>query len=251
MKTEFVGTCPKEMDEPSANEDWFSISQDGLRLALCDGASESYNSRLWANIVACKFARDPKFGSEWLSEAVQEFIASHDFQNMSWSQQSAFEKGSFCTLLGVEHDQIHDTVEILAVGDCLALLVDGNKLVQAWPYDDPERFKEHPTLLSTLTEHNIFISELGFWNKNVQTIQLNSHQNPKLFCMTDALGEWALRNALSGTDGLSRLSALTTQEELCALVVEERAHKRMRVDDSTLIIFSFGDIPSTDGLSIP
>jgi hypothetical protein len=251
MKKEFAGTCPKDLHEPSSNEDQFCFSDDGLRFALCDGASESYNSQLWAKIICRKFAAGPNFGPEWLSDALVEYISAHDFPAMSWSQQSAYERGSFSTLLGIDFDPIHRAVDVLAVGDCLALLVDEDRFIDAWPITDPERFKDHPTLLATLSRHNDFIAATGFCEKSVKTIHLSEYANPRLYCMTDALGEWALRHALASTDGLGRLSALTTEQELCELVVEERSAKRMRVDDSTLIILSFGDMPTSNGLSIP
>ena len=251
MKKEFAGTCPKDLQEHDSNEDQFCFSEDGLRFALCDGASESYNSQLWAKIISRKFADDPKFGPEWLSDALGDYIAAHDFPAMSWSQQSAYERGSFSTLLGIEFDSVHGTLEVLAVGDCLALLVDGDRFIEAWPITDPERFKDHPTLLATLSQHNGFITETGFCAKTIKTLDLSGYAKPRLYCMTDALGEWALRQALASTDGLVRLSSLSTEQELCDLVVEERSAKRMRVDDSTLIVLSFGDMPTSDGLSIP
>ena len=250
MKKEFAGTCPKDIHEPSSNEYQFCFSDDGLRLALCDGASESYNSLLWAKIICRKFADDPNFGHEWLSDALGKYIVAHDFPAMSWSQQSAYERGSFSTLLGIDFDPLHRALDVLAVGDCLALLVDEDRFIESWPITDPERFKDHPTLLATLTQHNGFIAESGFCEKTVKTIHLDGYANPRLYCMTDALGEWALRHALASTDGLKRLSSLTTEQELCDLVVEERSAKRMRVDDSTLIILSFGSMPTSDGLSI-
>lgn len=249
MKRDFAGTCPKDLQEPDSNEDQFNFSKDGARLALCDGASESYNSRLWAKIICRKFATDPKFGPKWLSDALHEYIAAHDLHSMSWSQQSAFERGSFSTLLGVEYDPYHRAVDVLAIGDCVALLTDGDRFVDAWPFSDPERFKDHPTLLATLAQHNTFIVEPCFWGHSVKTFHLDTYQQPRLYCMTDALGEWALRHALVGTDGLARLSALASENQLCELVAEERAAKRMRVDDSTLIILSFGNLPSSDVLS--
>jgi hypothetical protein len=130
------------------------------------------------------------------------------------------------------------------------LLVDEDRFIESWPITDPERFKDHPTLLATLAHHNGFIAESGFCEKTVKTIHLEGYSNPRLYCMTDALGEWALRHALASTEGLKKLSSLTTEQELCELVVEERSAKRMRVDDSTLIILSFGSMPTSDGLSI-
>jgi hypothetical protein len=57
--------------------------------------------------------------------------------------------------------------------------------------------------------------------------------------MTDALGEWALKESLSAGVGLSTLITMSSIDQLNSFVVEERASNRMRIDDSTLLIFSF------------
>ena len=89
-------------------------------LALCDGASESFDSSVWAQILADKFARDPAVTPEWLGDAIAEYVSRHDFDTMSWSQQASYERGSFSTLLGAQYDPEHRAVEILSVGDSLA-----------------------------------------------------------------------------------------------------------------------------------
>ncbi len=250
MKREFAGTCPKEPQAPDSNEDQSAFSEDGARFALCDGASESYNSRLWAKLLAEKFAAKPAFGPEWLAEALRDYIACHDFEAMTWSQQAGFDRGSFSTLLGVEFEATHRTVDALAIGDCVAVLIDGDRFVEAWPFADPERFQEHPTLLATKAEHNAFVSELGFWTHSLKTFHLAACESPRLVCMTDALAEWTLRGVRDGEPTLSRLLGLASEAELAELVLEERAAKRMRVDDSTLIVVSFPNLSSSDVLPV-
>jgi len=169
---------------------------------------------------------------------------------MSWSRQASYERGSFSTLLGVQHIPGNQTIEVLAVGDSLAVLTDGDKLVTSWPFSDPERFKERPTLFATLPEHNGFVSDADFWTMRGRHFELGILSNPYLVCVTDALGEWLLRQTQSGGDGLAKLIALATEEDLIALVVEERAAGRMRVDDSTLLIVAFDQGGEPDGLPL-
>jgi len=57
--------------------------------------------------------------------------------------------------------------------------------------------------------------------------------------MTDALGEWALKQALAEDSGFIELLSLQTEEQLAQLVLRERAAKRMHIDDSTLLVLSF------------
>lgn len=251
MRALFVGTCAKEPDRPEANEDAYAFSADRQRLALSDGASESYDSRFWATLLARKFADNPRFDQEWMETAVSDYQREHDFAAMSWSQQLAFERGCFATLLSVEHDAINRRLTFFGVGDSVAVLFVGVEVVRAWPLDHPERFKERPTLLSTLRAHNEFTKAPEFESRARAVLELASFPEPTLLCMTDALGEWTLRMAGDEPGRLADLLAVRSEEHLAALVVAEREAKRMRVDDSTLAILKFGAGEDAGGLPHP
>ncbi|WP_321868080.1 hypothetical protein [Paraburkholderia tropica] len=249
MKREFSGTVPKEFASPEANEDALSLSDDGTRFALSDGASDSFNSKLWANQLARKFLADPGLNAEWLAAALADYAAAHDLASMSWSKQAAFERGSFATLLGGEYFPEHHAVELLGVGDTVALLLDAGDLVCAWPLDDPDRFQERPSLLSTVARHNDFLMSGDFRTKHVKIVQLAELRAPRLLCMTDALGEWVLRSLRDQDSGVFDLLSLKSEEQLAELVLRERAAKRMRIDDSTLLALSF-ERNERDGLPV-
>jgi hypothetical protein len=248
MRALFVGSCAKEPDRPEVNEDAYAFSADGQRFALSDGASESYDSRLWAWLLARKLAEDPQFGPEWMESAASAYHAEHDFAAMSWSQQLAFERGCFATLLCAEHDEANRRLHLFGAGDSVAVLMVGSEVVRAWPLDNPERFKERPTLLSTLRAHNEFTLAPDFGSASRTSIDLSTLPEPTLLCMTDALGEWALRIAGQDPTRLSELLSIQSEGQLMALVVTERAAKRMRIDDSTLAIFRFDAGEDAGGL---
>jgi hypothetical protein len=238
MKCEFIGTCPKDFSEPESNEDKFAFSEDGLVVALCDGASESYNSKLWARMLSEKYVSDPCLTPDWIHKVVDRYAAEHDFANMSWSKQAAFERGSFATLLGIKRNVADSNVEVLAVGDCIAFLVDGDRLVDSWPFSDPEHFKNRPTLLSTLHELNRFASEDDFPANRTHVFNMQGLTAPRVFCMSDAIGEWALRLAQE-EQSIAKWNDLLAQERLETIVAEQRESRRMRIDDSTVIVLSF------------
>lgn len=239
MKQKFSGTVPKDLGWPDSNEDKLAFSDDGKRLALCDGASESYNSKLWANMLAQGFVDDPRITSGWVSKILSEYYAHCDIQNMTWSQMSAFERGSFATLVGVEYSEEHNAVDVVAIGDSIVLLFDSEVMVRSWPFENVECFQEKPTLLATVAGHNEFVGANNFWTVHSITMHLDHLVSPQLVCMTDALGEWALREALSGGERLAELLSVRAEAELTDLVLREREEKRMRIDDSTLVILSF------------
>lgn len=251
MRALFVGTCAKEPDRPETNEDAYAFSTDQQRLALSDGASESYDSRLWAQLLARKFADDPRFDQEWMESAVKAYQDRHDFAAMSWSQQLAFERGCFATLLAAEHDAVNRRLVLFGVGDSVAVLLVGTEVVRAWPLDHPDRFKERPTLLSTMRLHNEFTLAPDFGSRAHTELDLRVFPEPTLLCMTDALGEWTLRMAGDDPGRLADLLSIRSEEQLKSLVVAERELKRMRVDDSTLAILRFDAGEDAGGLPHP
>ena len=251
MRIDFAGSCPKDPGEPGANEDAWAASEDGTLAALCDGASESYDSRSWARILARRWVADPEFNAEWVASSLAAYMDGVDLAAMSWSQQAGFERGSFSTLLGLEHVAARRSVEALAIGDCVAILADGARMVEAWPFTDPERFKERPTLLSTLGADNGFVAEPDFKLRSVKVFDLAPLAAPRVFCMSDALAEWALRREVEGEAALARLAAIRSEDELRELVLAERAAKRLRLDDSTLAVLSFSEPERDDAVSHP
>ena len=131
------------------------------------------------------------------------------------------------------------SVNILSVGDSLAVLLDGDECADSHPYTRPEDFKQKPELFCTKTSHNAFFSNPLFFSQHLKIWKLQEIKTPILLCMTDALGEWALRNAIEGTPKWQELSSITKISQLESIVMPERERRRMRVDDVTLIVISF------------
>jgi len=239
MQIAFAGTVPKSWDYPEANEDCFVIREDTGRIVVSDGASESFDSKAWARLLSDQFIDNPAISSDWVSKASAQYAASYDLTNLSWSKQAAYDRGSFATLLGIEINQLTNWLEVIAVGDTLAILVDSGQIVASWPYITAEQFDERPLLFSTDSHLNDFVAQQGFYLRHQVSWDLQSLSSPVLLCMTDALGQWALRSASSGDSAWQRLLDIDTVEALSDLVLSERNEKRMRVDDSTLVVVRF------------
>src|SRR2546423_200297 len=124
LATLFTGTVPKHSAFPEANEDKLRTCDDRQVYVLSDGASESYNSLLWAEVVVDSWFRGPPLRSllRWVRNAIQQYESRSDRAKMSWSQEAAFERGSFASLLSV-HWSRESSLRVSAVGDSIALLV--------------------------------------------------------------------------------------------------------------------------------
>jgi hypothetical protein len=220
-----------------ANEDRFCCSDDKTVCAISDGASISFDSGPWAEILCRRFVENSAVDRCWLEAAIAEYQASYDRESMSWSHQAAFDQGSFATLLGVACSPDSKCTRVFSVGDSLLAFVDNGELVRPMPYLSPEEFDKAPILLSTNLAENRFFDEeaiSGAWNDLV----IASHNAPVLMLMTDALGRWLLEQP--DPLRISALLELSDQNAFAKFIETERAEGRLKRDDSTLIILGYG-----------
>src|SRR5437016_1277876 len=83
-------SVPKREDTP--NED--RVSADEMTCAVSDGASVSFDSGPWAEILARRFVENPDISREWVEAAIKEYRSAYDREAMSWAYQAAFDRGS-------------------------------------------------------------------------------------------------------------------------------------------------------------
>lgn len=242
MRVIFCGQVPKDPNYPEANEDAFEIGLSADRLAISDGASESFDSKTWAKLLVDNFTSSPEINSDWLSKVVRQYNECYDLTTLSWSKYAAFERGSFATLLGVEAFLDHSSLDVLSVGDSLAVLLSGSKMVDSFPYKDARQFQQRPELFCTNPSHNGFVGEADFFSRHQKTWDLRKLDDPVLLCMTDALGEWALRMEQDGSPQWETLLSIRDVDQLQAIVSIERENRRMRVDDVTLVAIDFDGV---------
>ena len=222
-------TVPKAADIP--NEDRYA--REGDTFALSDGATISYDSALWAQIICARYVQSPHVTSDWLDGCILEFNTRHDRATMPWHKEAAYDRGSFASLLGVT--LTGTAIHIDAIGDSLAVLCDGDAPKDSFSYREVEQFDQAPMLLCTDHAKNpIFENGVlaGEWMHDWSLEQL---QSPRLLCMTDALGQWLLSR--KGTDSTEKLFSLETKEAFDQFVHDEREAGRLKRDDTTLLVF--------------
>jgi hypothetical protein len=239
MKVLFKGQVPKDLNYPESMEDAMAFSTDNDRIAISDGASESFDSKTWAELIVESFVVDSSISKTWLVTLASQFAANFDLSSLSWSKAAAFERGSFATLLGIENFNNLNDVEIINVGDCLAVLLDGIDAVKTYPYHSAEQFQQRPNLFCSNLADNKFFQDSNFYADHQTTWNLNGLRSPNILCMTDALGEWALRKAAEGNPQWEFLLGISNTETLVDLVVSERESRSMKVDDVTLVSITF------------
>ena len=234
IRFDLAVSVPKDPEREDLNEDAFDVSENSQIISLSDGASESYDSKSWARMLVQNFVNSPSFSSDWVKTVQEAYVAGVDFQNLSWSKQLAFERGSFATLVGVNCTSSSSGVEIFSIGDSLAVLVRDGRYFQSYPFDTPEQFDARPVLLSTLSHLNKFTDDDQFLSSEHKQIW-ETQQGDLILLVTDAVGQWLLREINHEPSSIDRLLQINTEEQFEDLVVEMRSERRMKLDDSTMI----------------
>lgn len=228
-------SIPKVEGQP--NEDSYQLSSKGV-YALSDGASISFDSASWARILVRRFARDPIFSPDWVTAATAEFSQLHDRDNLPWMKQASFDRGTFASLLGVRVLDQGKCVQVFAIGDSLAVLCDGERIIATFPYTTPSQFEQSPQLLSTNPAENGFLNDESYRYTLTQSWSFDGLQHPALLCMTDALGHWLLSDCNEDHSPIAILRSIKSAKSFKRFVQAERASGRLKRDDTTLIAFS-------------
>lgn len=234
MRVDFAVSVPKDPAVHELNEDFWAADDKVERVAVSDGASESFDSRKWAQLLVDKYVADPAITPDWVSSIVAQYNAGVDYEQLSWSKQAAYDRGSFATLLAVEFAFNRTEVKVLAIGDSVAIHASNGVLFASFPYTTPEEFNSRPNLLSTLTAANTFVAAPGFFNKNSSktwTVKSGDY----ILLMTDAVAQWVLREQMESPSALLVMLEVTQAREFEELVLRMRQEHRMRLDDSTLV----------------
>jgi hypothetical protein len=216
------------------NEDRYHRSAKGV-YALSDGASVSFDSKSWAAILVRRYARKPEFTREWLAAAITEFGKLYDRESLPWMQQASFDKGSFASLLGVRVIDGGRLIQVLSIGDSIAVLCDGDRIEATFPISAASEFTRSPQLLCSNPAGNAFLNQVDMSYDLVADWSFCGLAQPALLCMTDALGHWLLSRRDQAPSPISLLRKVKTADAFARFVREERSAGRLKRDDTTLI----------------
>lgn len=229
-----VFTVPKVEGQP--NEDRYQSSRKGVH-ALSDGASVSFDSASWAQILVRRYARNPEVTPQWIGNAIAEFSGLYDRESMPWMKQASFDRGTFASLLGVRVLNEGKHIQVLSIGDTLAVLCEGDSIRSTFPYSEPGEFDQRPQLLCTNPAENAFADAPEFDFHRFADWTFCGLERPALLCMTDALGHWLMSHREQELSPVAVLRGIKSSKAFARFVQGERDAGRMRRDDTTLMAF--------------
>jgi serine/threonine protein phosphatase PrpC len=232
FRIDLAVSVPKDTANPQLNEDAWAQNNSLTCFALADGASESFDSKTWARLLVDKYVSDCAFSPDWVADAVQAYSRQYDFDKLTWSAQHAFARGSFSTLLGLSLGANDTDLDVLSIGDCLAVLVRDGEILHTFPFTTPEQFDERPTLLSTSGPSNALWAANNFFGSASTTWQ--AEPGDIVYAVSDAVGRWVLELPREGKD-ISQVLAELQAETIETMFQELRETRKLKLDDWTVL----------------
>src|SRR5216683_2490624 len=95
---------PKAGNSPDEYEDAFQYNESARSLAIADGASDAFESRLWAQALVRAFVRQPPMLDangilEWLKAPIKVWKEGIDWEKLPWYSAEKARRGAFSTFL--------------------------------------------------------------------------------------------------------------------------------------------------------
>lgn len=231
-------SVPKEGHEEHENEDAFAFQErDGiLRVAVADGATESFYSRHWAQLLVDSFVSleqrsiSEEVEKDWIQSAAMAFSAQHPLENLPWHAHHKGALGSHATFAGFAFDLDRWTYRTYQMGDC-CLLVSGKKTrIIPKSFGAPLQFTNQPKTVRSKHPKAIPYA----FQSRVRSLRSGSST---VFLLTDALADALLLGTqANNASAIATLAALTGKEDFVTYVQDLRKNNRIRNDDTTLVI---------------
>jgi serine/threonine protein phosphatase PrpC len=237
--------CEKLGNHETENEDAFliparneSVTEQLLKFAVSDGATESSFSKEWAHLLISCF-KDQSFEDSDLQTTLDLVRKSwlDKIQNIDlpWYAQEKVRLGAYASLLGLTLDLRQLTWNALAIGDSNFFAIREDCMIKSFPTHDSKGFSNTPYLLSSLLSQNIDVS------RNILRDSGDIRNGDLLIMGTDAISAWILSESeknlhpwinlanLLGGDGFSKA-------DFKNWLNHKRSEKEIKNDDTTLIV---------------
>jgi hypothetical protein len=215
--------------------------QSRSRVAIADGATDSWCSGLWASLVveaAIQGKRNTNQSIIDRFEQLRERWRRHAIPpNLSWVSEEKARGGGHAAVLSVSvSPQIASgspgTWSAWSIGDCCLFHLRSGQLVTSFPYTRPEEFTSSPVLLGTAIPKDVVASLVsereGTWLPG-----------DEFLLATDAMALWCLERVdEKGQYDKTEIANATrppSRDEFAAWVASARESGQLRNDDTTLV----------------
>jgi len=220
-------------------------NQSWCRVAIADGATDSWCSGLWAGLLVEEaiqgklkpsqfIDRFEQLREQWRRDAIP--------PDLSWVSEEKARGGGHAAVLSVsvrpqDSSGSPGTWSAWAIGDCCLFHLRSGQLVTSLPYTRPEEFTCSPELLGTATpkdEISLLVSQFeGTWLPG-----------DEFLLATDAMALWCLKQvndeAKYDKAILDEATRPQSRNKFADWVTQARESGQLRNDDTTLVSLQTG-----------
>ena len=234
----------KDTECPEECQDACGMDAAGGIAVVADGVASAIFSRQWADVLVRATVADAPDPTDteafagWLARRRQQWAEQIDTTGLAWFQKAKLPMGAFSTLLWVRllpvDEQQEGTfgayrLQGFAIGDSCLFHVRGGELVRTFPIQKAEELEANPVVLGSVDLNRDQLMEFT-------ALDELCYPGDLLVLCTDAIADWALRLAESGSpvawDSYSDMDAPEWEDEIAEL----RGQSKMRYDDATLVL---------------
>ena len=246
----------KAGNQSEENEDAYCYNEETKRLAISDGASDSFEPRLWSRALAESYVSKPPVVDmeemlTWLKSPIDVWRAQITWEQLPWYGEEKARRGAFATLLGITFSSLNEISpssrediadgdeysslpsvqwQAIAVGDsCLFHIRDG-QAISRFPLLEISNFGTIPPLLSSRQDYN----RLSL--KELRTDMGICQVGDMFILTTDALSEWIVGKLNADEQPWDQLISLSDRKKFLEFVEPLRQDKTMRNDDVTIVL---------------
>lgn len=221
-------------------EDAIAVNREAKLFAVADGATEAFDSRRWARLLAYGWVRqqppaiDPERFHSWVASLGRRIHARWNRRSLPWYAEEKARGGSFAAFAGLsfEREAGASRWRAVALGDtCLIQLRDG-AIHTSLPLSRADDFGAHPTLVPSLDLiQTDALAALRVESGPAETGDV-------FLLLSDAVAAWYLR-AFAGLDHaavqLDSLLDHSDTDELMLLFDEARGTNQCSNDDIAIL----------------
>lgn len=230
-------------------QDKFAISSDRKIFAVADGTTQSFNSEIWAEMIAKSFVSNPLFN---VNELISLFIKSaNQFKNTPFDYSSnpakaSLEKakqnqGSTSTFAGLKFLG-NNKIEIIFCGDSNLFLINSDKEVITFPYSDLDSLDANNSFINTEKLLQSKVDETFF---KIQTLEYKLTDT--IVLATDALSRLILKKH-TVLEELIRIDNFDEFNEFC---LKYWNNKELMEDDITALIIPINSMTEVKFIQPP
>lgn len=216
------GCSPEEYEDAFAPKEPFIGEVERFRCAVCDGATETSFSGLWADILARAYVS----ADDNLAEQRATWSKALSGKELPWYAEQKVAMGAFAAVTGLEIRERTTKSGVRqirwsarSVGDCCVFQVRGKYLLKATPLADWQDFNNSPVLVSSIPGND---SELG---DHLVEMDEKCRRGDIFYLLSDAIARWFLRVDQQQDRAVALLESVANQEDFDCLVSEQRSIK--------------------------